>query len=85
MNTAFLLLAQYDGAALIDDEIVRKDFFGNLSAATFKRRIENGDIPLPVVRLGRSQKSIRHIHLTDLAAYIDAMADRARRENERKA
>src|SRR5215472_11046965 len=36
-----------------------------------------GDIALPIVRIERSQKSQRGVHLVDLAAYIDKRRDAA--------
>lgn len=84
MNTAFLLAAKYDGAPLINIDQVRKDYFSELSLATFVRRLEEGAIPLPSVRMSGSQKGKRMIPLSDLANYIDQLVERARKENDRK-
>lgn len=84
MNTAFLLAARYNGSPLILADQVRKDFFSELSLTTFIRRIEEGAIPLPCVRMSGSQKAKRLIPLPDLATYIDGLSDRARKECKRK-
>ncbi|MEH6740729.1 MAG: pyocin activator PrtN family protein [Sulfitobacter sp.] len=84
MDTTFLLAARYDGAPLIDINTVRRDQFSYMALPTFIRRLEQGAIPLPVVRLSGSQKSSRMIPLIDLAHYIDAKMVRARAEANRK-
>lgn len=69
MQTAFLLLAAY-GNPLIPAERVASDFFG-LSMDKFMRKTAAGEIPIPIVRLERSQKANRSIHVADLAKHID--------------
>ncbi|PJE26496.1 pyocin activator PrtN family protein [Pseudooceanicola antarcticus] len=80
MNTAWLLAARYEGLPVIPLERVRQDFFPDLSQRVFLARLADAKIPLPVVRLASSQKSGRGIPLQDLASYIDAAAEKARRE-----
>lgn len=80
MNTAFLLMAQYDGAAVIPVERVRIDYFSHLNDREFTRKLSRGDIALPVVRMDESQKTSRGIHLTDLAAYLDKRRAAAAKE-----
>lgn len=69
MNTAFLLMAQYQ-TAVIPAEKVARDYF-HLSTEKFIRKTLAGEIPLPLVRMEGSQKSARGVHLTDLAKYLD--------------
>lgn len=72
MNTAFLLMAQYSGKAVIPVEAVVRDYFPHLSTDKFIRKCALGDINIPLVRIESStQKSAKGIHLNDLAAYID--------------
>lgn len=72
MNTAFLLMAQYNGKAVIPVDVVARDYFPHLSADKFLRKTALGEIKLPVVRIDPgTQKSAKGIHLTDLAAYLD--------------
>ena len=71
MNTAFLLLAQYHGKAVIPLEDVQRDFFAHMSVAKFARKVAAGEIPIPVIRIEASQKSAKGIHLQDLANYLD--------------
>lgn len=80
MNTAFLLMAQYDGKAIIPIEHVCRDYFSHLTPTKLVRKISAGEIAFPLVRIEASQKSAKGVHLTDLARYIDAQADAARRE-----
>lgn len=80
MNTAFLLMAQYDGAAIIPVERVRMDYFAHLNDREFIRKLSRGDIPLPLVRMDESQKTSRGVHLTDLAAYLDKRRAAAAKE-----
>jgi hypothetical protein len=73
MNTAFLLMAQYNGAAIIPVEAVCRDYFTHLTADNFVRKVTAGEIPIPLVRMeAASQKAAKGVHLTDLAAWIDA-------------
>lgn len=71
MNTIFLLMAQYDGRVLVPLDQVCRDFFLHLTFDKFLRKLSAGEIDLPVIRIEASQKSVRGIHLQDLAAYID--------------
>lgn len=72
MNTAFLLMAQYDGRAVIPVDAVVRDYFPHLSTDKFIRKVAVGDIKIPMVRIDPgTQKSAKGIHLSDLAAYLD--------------
>ena len=81
MNTQFLLLAQYGGQAIIPLERICADYFGHLTPEKMKMKVASGQIDLPLVRMERSQKSARGVHLNDLAAYLDAQHNRARTEH----
>jgi len=71
MNTLFLLMAQYDGQAVIPLSRVCTDYM-NLTVEKFKQKQMKGEINIPIVRLGaESQKAGLGIHLKDLAEYID--------------
>jgi len=83
MNTAFLLLAQYDGMAIIPLERVCADYFSHLTPEKLKMKIAAGDIDLPLVAIEKSQKAARGIHLSDLAAYLDAQHQKAKIEHEK--
>ena len=82
MKTSFLLLAQYDGLAVIPVEWVCRDYFRHLTVEKFLRKVLAGEIDLPVVRMESSQKSAKGIHVNDLAAYLDKQAETARKECE---
>ncbi len=69
--TLFLLMAQYGGRTVVPLEQVCKDSFGHLSVEKLLRKALRGDIALPIVRIERSQKAQRGVHLADLADYIE--------------
>ncbi|MFV1599223.1 MULTISPECIES: pyocin activator PrtN family protein [unclassified Phaeobacter] len=71
MNTLFLLMAQYDGRAVVPVDTVCKDYFSHLTLPKFLRKVSSGEIDLPLVRSERSQKSAKGVHLSDLATYLD--------------
>ncbi|UXN64456.1 pyocin activator PrtN family protein [Phyllobacterium sp. A18/5-2] len=71
MNTAFLLMAQYNGSAIIPVEKVCKDYFSHLTPEKFVRKVSLGEITIPLVRMEHSQKCAKGIHLQDLANYLD--------------
>lgn len=80
MNTAFLLMAQYDGKAVIPVEDVCRDYFSHLSPTHFARKATDGEIDIPVIRMDAGQKAARGVHLQDLAAWIDARREAAQKE-----
>ncbi|MDR8387423.1 pyocin activator PrtN family protein [Pseudomonas sp. JL2] len=81
MNTAFILMAQYNGQAIISLEQVCQDYFTHLTPDMFQRKVMSGQIKIPITRLERSQKSAKGIHITDLAAYLDQQRAAAVKEN----
>lgn len=83
MNTAFLLMAQYNGQAIIPLERVCEDYFRHLTPEKFLRKTLAGEIDLPIVRVEGSQKATRGVHLTDLARYLDAQHQKAVIENDK--
>lgn len=73
MNTAFLLMAQYNAQAVIPVGSVVRDYFPHLTVDKFLRKVALGEINIPLVRIEPgSQKAARGVHVTDLAAHIDA-------------
>lgn len=80
MNTAFILMAQYNGRAIIPLNQICKDYFTHLTPEMFQRKVLAGQIKLPITRMEPSQKSAKGIHITDLAAYLDLQRDAAVKE-----
>lgn len=80
MNTAFLLLAQYEGQAVIPIDRVCQDYFSHLTPVKLVAKISAGDIAIPLVRIENSQKCAKGVHLQDLASYLDARTEAARTE-----
>jgi len=80
MNTLFLLMAQYDGQAVIPLSRVCTDYMG-LTVEKLKSKCLSGEIKLPIIRLGAvSQKASLGVHLSDLADYIDSQREKAHNE-----
>jgi hypothetical protein len=82
MKTAFILLAQYDGLAVVPLEQVCRDYFRHLTVEKFLRKVLAGEISIPIVRMEGSQKAARGVHINDLAAYLDKQTEAARKECE---
>jgi hypothetical protein len=82
MKTVFLLMAQYDGQVVIPIETVCNDYFAPLQLHNLRRKIAAGEIPLPLVRMGSSQRAAQGVHLQDLANYIDQRRAAAVKECE---
>jgi hypothetical protein len=80
MNTLFMLMAAHDGEAVIPAETCCKKYFAPLTLTVFMRKVGNGDIALPVVKMEASQKGARMVHLQDLAEYIDRQRAAAAKE-----
>ncbi|WP_036266629.1 pyocin activator PrtN family protein [Methylobacterium sp. 10] len=80
MNTTFLLMAQYSGAAVIPIDRVCKDYFSHLTPEKLIRKISAGAIALPRVRMESSERCVKGVHLNDLAQWIDDRAEAARKE-----
>ncbi|MET1080283.1 MAG: pyocin activator PrtN family protein [Pseudomonas sp.] len=80
MNTAFLLMAQYDGAAIIPLDRVCSDYFSHLTPEMFQRKVLAGQIRIPITRIEQSQKSAKGVHLQDLALYLDVQRAAAVKE-----
>jgi hypothetical protein len=72
MNTAFLLMAQYDAQVVIPVDKVVRDYFSHLTTDKFVRKVALGEINIPLMRIeAGSQKAAKGVHLTDLALYLD--------------
>jgi hypothetical protein len=80
LNTNFLLMAQYDGAAIVPVDLVCRDYFSHLTPTAFVRKATEGKIDLPVVMIEPSQKAARGVHIQDLAAWIDRRREAAKKE-----
>ena len=81
MNTVWLLMAQHGGKPIIPAEDVARDHF-EMDRQTFLRKVADGRIALPLVRMEGSQKSAKGVYLHDLAEFIDQRRADARREYE---
>lgn len=82
MKTLFLLMAQYDGQAIIPLDRVCQDYFSHLSPDMFQRKALSGALKIPIVRMEQSQKSARGVHVQDLANYLDSRRLEAIRERD---
>lgn len=80
INTTFLLMAQYGGAAVIPIKLVCRDYFSHLSPENLVRKVSVGDLDLPLVRMDDGHKTAKGVALVDLAAYLDRRMEAARKE-----
>lgn len=80
-STVTLLYRRF-GDVLIDPDAVRKAYFRNLNAATFKRALRDGRIPLPLVTLDDSAKAMTYVCIYQLAALIESRATHAVRHRQ---
>ncbi|EMH1212149.1 pyocin activator PrtN family protein [Morganella morganii] len=78
MNTKFLLMAEYE-TSQIPLAVVAKKFL-NITEAHAVKKANLGELPFPVYRDTTSQKSIRMVHINDLAEWIDTKRKIARSE-----
>lgn len=78
-KTLFMLMAAHDGKPVLPVDVVCREYFAPMTLPVFLRKLSNGEIGLPMVKMERSQKGARLIHLEDLATYIDE----CRREGQR--
>lgn len=63
-------MAQYGATAIVPVELVCRDYFSHLTVPQFVRKVSAGDIAIPLVRMERSQKAAKGVHIQDLANYI---------------
>lgn len=83
VKTIFILMAQYDGTAVVPVKDVCRDYFPHLTVDSFLRKALAGEINLPIVRIeGSTQKSAKGVHINDLARYVDDRHAAARKELE---
>lgn len=81
--TAFVLMAQYGGKAIVPIEAVCRDYFAPLTLPNLRRKIAAGDIPLPLVRMESDcKKAAQGVHLQDFANYIDERRAAALKERD---
>lgn len=79
--TTFAILREHYGPrVIIPLDRVREDFFDGMSQEHLLRRISEGKLDLPVVRIDASQKAAKGVALIDLAAYLDRRIAAARKE-----
>ena len=85
MNTRFILLGQYDGAAVIPLASVCRDYFQHLTPDKLARKIVLGEVKLPLIRIeGGSQKAAKGVHLNDLAETGSVRAGPPRSKNSKQ-
>jgi hypothetical protein len=71
VKTIFLLMAQHDGRAVIRLADVAREHFG-ITEHVLLRKVRGGEIKLPILEMEDSQKGLKGVHVSDLAAYIEA-------------
>ncbi|MCE1117475.1 pyocin activator PrtN family protein [Pseudomonas sp. NMI795_08] len=79
MKTAFILMAPYNGLAVMLQRRVCADYFPHLSSTKMKIKIICGEIRLPLIAMKRRQKPSHGLHVVDLEAYIDVRCAEAQK------
>lgn len=78
-DTMFLLIWQYGPQVVVPIDLAARDYFPHLTPENLTRKILSGAIALPLLRIEDSRESAKGIHLLDLAQWIEARAEVARR------
>ncbi len=79
-TTVAILREQYGPRVIIPLDRVMEDYFPGVSQEHLLRRIGEGKLKLPVVRIDASQKSAKGVGLMDLAPTVDHRMGSARKE-----
>lgn len=80
LNTVFLLMAQFNGKAVIPVDDICREYFPHLDSPKFVRKVGAGDISIPLIRIEDSQKCAKGVHIQDLADYLDKRREAAVKE-----
>lgn len=80
MKTSLILMAQYDGRAIVPLWEICRDYFTHLTPDAFVERAKSGEIQIPIVYMDDGRRTPRGVHLADLATYIERRAKSARAE-----
>ncbi|WP_088211123.1 pyocin activator PrtN family protein [Shewanella sp. Shew256] len=78
MNTAFLLMAQFN-KVIVPLEEISKEFFA-LEPRTAANYAKAGRLPVPAFRGGEGNKAPWLVNVNDLAAYLDKQRDAAAKD-----
>lgn len=78
MNTAFLLMAQFNKVIVPLDQI-SKEYFA-LAPRTAQNYAKAGRLPVPAFRGGEGNKAPWLVNVNDLAAYLDKQRDAAAKD-----
>ncbi len=69
-----------DAAHVPTNKVVLETHLLSITKPLSLRKIAEGQLALPLVRMEKSQKSAKGVHLQDLADYLDARRAEAQRE-----
>lgn len=83
VSTTWMLMARYEGMVIVPVDLVVRDYFQHLTEAKFVRKVNEGDIDIPLVRIEGSNKCTKGVPLADLADYLDRKIAEAREENDK--
>ncbi len=81
MNTAFLLMAQYEKTVIPLKEICEEYFACRFHTA--KEKAKASTLPVAAFQMGKGQKAQWFVHVEDLAKLIDDRRAEAREEMEK--
>ncbi len=81
MKTAFALFARFESPTVKLEDIC-EEFFGMGREKAYQYANVNA-LPVPTFRAAESQKAPRLVHIDDLAQFLDAQREAARKEWDR--
>ncbi|OOF13120.1 MULTISPECIES: pyocin activator PrtN family protein [unclassified Salinivibrio] len=79
LSTKSLLAAKHNHEPFIPLEDVARFYLG-LTPSTAKRQARNNELPFPVTRFGESQKLPWLVSFDDLAAFVERLAAKSKRD-----
>ncbi|MEN9062188.1 pyocin activator PrtN family protein [Ponticoccus litoralis] len=83
-NETAAALYQEFGRLVVPVDDVRTSYFSEYGWDTFRRKLFSGALKLPCLQLTEGQKAKLYVDVRDLADYLDARRDAARRDLRRK-
>lgn len=71
MKTAYMLMAEFNKACISINELIDHGYL-DMNRKTANAMASKNQLPFPAFRLIESQKASYHVHIDELAKWIDA-------------
>ena len=63
-------MARYEGLAIVPAELVVRDYFQYLTEAKFVRKVNEGDIDIPLVRIEGANKCAKGVAISSQSSHV---------------